>query len=78
MIDFWLSGGKLTGDGGEYRVRYTVDGSDTKYIDKWGPIWISGFTAGKHTVKLELVNQNGEVVDNGGYNSTSREITITK
>ena len=78
MIDFWLSGGKLTGDGGEYRIRYTVDGSDTKYIDKWGPIWLSGWTAGKHTVKVELVNQNGEVVDNGGYNSTSRDITITK
>ena len=78
MIDFWLSGGKLTGDGGEYRVRYVIDGGDAKYIEKWGPIWLSGWTAGKHTVKLELVNQNGEVVDNGGYNSTSREITITK
>jgi PBP1b-binding outer membrane lipoprotein LpoB len=78
MIDFWLSGGKLTGDGGEYRVRYTVDGGDAKYIEKWGPIWLSGWTAGKHTVKLELVNHNGEIVDNGGYNSTSREITITK
>jgi hypothetical protein len=78
MIDFWLSGGKLTGDGGEYRVRYTVDGGDAKYIEKWEPIWLSGWTAGKHTVKLELVNHNGEIVDNGGYNSTSRDITITK
>ena len=77
MIDFWLTNAKLTGDGGEYRVRYTIDG-DAKYIDKWGPIWLSGWTAGKHTVKLELVDQNGETVDNGGYNATSREITITK
>ena len=78
MIDFWLTGGKLKDDGGEYRVRYTVDNGDAKYIDKWGPIWLSGFTAGKHTVRLELVNQNGETVDNGGYNATSRDITITK
>jgi hypothetical protein len=78
MIDFWLSGGKLTGDGGEYRVRYTIDGGDAKYIEKWEPIWLSGWTAGKHTVKLELVNANGETVDNGGYNATSRDITITK
>ena len=78
MIDFWLTGGKLKEDGGEYRVRYTVDNGDAKYIDKWGPIWLSGFTAGKHTVRLELVNQNGETVDNGGYNATSRDITITK
>jgi hypothetical protein len=78
MIDFWLSNAKLTGDGGEYRVRYTVDNGDAKYIDKWGPIWLSGWVAGKHTVKLELVDQSGQTVDNGGYNSTSREITITK
>jgi len=78
MIDFWLFNGKLSGDGGEYRVRYTVDGGDAKYIEKWEPIWLSGWTAGKHTLKLELVNQNGEAVDNGGYNVTSRDITITK
>ena len=78
MIDFWLSNAKLVGDGGEYRVRYTVDNGDAKYIDKWGPIWLSGWTAGKHTIKLELVDQSGQTVDNGGYNATSREITITK
>lgn len=78
MIDFWLTNGKLTADGGEYRVRYTVDDGDAKYIDKWGPIWLSGWTAGKHTIRLELVDKNGQTVDNGGYNATSRDITITK
>src|ERR1041385_3969917 len=34
MIDFWLSGAKLQGDGGDYRVRYIVDDDDAKYIDK--------------------------------------------
>jgi len=78
MIDFWLANAKLTGDGGEYRVRYSVDGGEAKYIDKWEPIWLSGWSSGKHTVKLELVDQQGNVVDNGGYNSTTREITVTK
>jgi hypothetical protein len=78
MIDFWLSNAKLTGDGGDYRVRYTVDNGEPKFIDKWEPIWLSGWTAGKHTVKLELVDKNGNPVDNGGYNSTTREITVTK
>lgn len=90
MIDFWLTnvamGGQQHADK-QYiypsecnpcRVRYTIDGGEPKYIDEWAPIWLSGWTAGKHTVKLELVNQKGEAVDNGGYNSTSREITITK
>lgn len=78
MIDFWLSNGQLKGDGGTYRVRYTVDGGAPQYIDKWAPIWLSGWTAGKHTVKLELVDEDGGLVDNGGYNSTSREITVVK
>jgi hypothetical protein len=78
MIDFWLSNAKLQGDGGDYRVRYSVDGGEAKYIDKWEPIWLAGWAAGKHTVKLELVDKSGNVVDNGGYNSTSRDITVTK
>lgn len=78
MIDFWLSGAKLKGDGGEYRVRYTVDGGGSMFIDKWEPIWLSGWTAGKHTVKLELIDPDGGVVDNGGYNTTSRDITVVK
>ena len=78
MIDFWLSNAKLQGDGGEYRVRYSVDGGEAKYIDKWEPIWLTGWAAGKHTVKLELVDKAGNVADNGGYNSTSRDITVVK
>jgi hypothetical protein len=78
MIDFWLSNAKLQGDGGEYRVRYSVDGGETKYIDRWQPIWLSGWTAGEHTVKLELVDRSGNVVSNGDYNSTSRKITVVK
>lgn len=78
MIDFWLSNGKLQSNGGEYRVRYSVDGGEARFIDTWGPIWLSGWTSGKHTVKLELVDKSGNLVDNGGYNSTTREITVTK
>jgi hypothetical protein len=78
MIDFWLTKAKLQGEGGEYRARYSVDGGEPKYIDKWEPIWLTGWTAGKHTIKLELVDKDGAVVNNGGYNSTSRDITVTK
>jgi hypothetical protein len=78
MIDFWLTNAKLTGDGGEYRVRYTVDGGEAKFIEKWSPIWLAGWNAGTHKIKLELVDKSGNVVDNGGYNSTERTITVTK
>jgi hypothetical protein len=78
MIDFWLKNAKLQSDGGEYRVRYTVDGGSPQFIDSWAPIWLGGWMSGKHTVKLELVDKNGQVVDNGGYNVTTREINVVK
>jgi hypothetical protein len=78
MIDFWLSNAKLQGDGGTFRVRYSIDGGEPKFIDKWEPIWLSGWLSGKHQVKLELVDKDGNPVDNGGYNSTTREITVTR
>jgi hypothetical protein len=78
MIDFWLTNARLVGDGGEYRVRYAVDGAEPKFIDKWQPVWLSGWTSGAHKVKLELVDRNGNLVDNGGYNSTTRDITVIK
>jgi hypothetical protein len=78
MIDFWLSGARLAAEGGEYRVSYSIDGGEAKFIEKWWPIWLSGLSAGKHSVKLELVDKDGNVVENGGYNSTTREITVVK
>jgi hypothetical protein len=78
MIDFWLTGAKLKGDGGEYRVRYIVDDDEPKFLDKWEPIWLSGWIGGKHTVRLELLDKDGKPIENGGYNTTSREISVTK
>jgi hypothetical protein len=78
MIDFWLLNAKLQGDGGDYRVRYSIDDGATKFLDKWEPIWLSGWINGKHSVKLELIDKDGNAVENGGYNSTTRQITIAK
>lgn len=78
MIDFWLANAQLVGDGGKFRVRYSVNGGMPKYIDKWGPIWLSGWPTGKNTIKLELVDRKDRLVGNGGYNSTSREFTVTR
>ena len=78
MIDFWLKNARLQGEGGEYRIRYTIDGDAPQFIDVWQPIWLSGWTSGKHTIKLELVDKSGNLVENGGYNSTTREINVTR
>lgn len=78
MIDFWLSNARLKGDGGEYRVRYIIDDDDPRFIDKWDPVWLSGWLSGKHTVRLELLGKDDRPVENGGYNTTTRTITVQK
>lgn len=77
MLDFWLANAKLSGDGGEYKVRFIVDDGTPQLIDKWAPIWLSRWSPGKHTIKIELLDMDGNVVENGGYNTTTREITIS-
>ncbi len=78
MIDFWLSNARLKGDGGEYRVRYIIDDDEPRYIDKWEPVWLSGWLSGKHIVRLELLGPDQNPVKNGDFNITTREITIVK
>lgn len=78
MIDFWLVNAKLKGVGGEYRVRYIVDDDEPQYIDTWEPIWLTGWINGKHTVRLELLGGDQYPVENGDFNVTTREITVTR
>lgn len=78
MVDFWLSNAKLVSDGGEYRVRCVIDDGTPQFIDKWEPVWFSQWALGKHKIVLELVDRNGNLVDNGGYNSTTREFTVAE
>lgn len=76
MIDFWLSNAKLKEDGGDYAVVYTINGGAEQRITKWEPVWLSGWKKGANAVKLWLVDGEGNKVDNGGYNETTREITV--
>ena len=78
MIDFWISNARLKGDGGEYRVRYIIDDDDPRFIDKWEPVWLSGWLDGKHTVRLELLGPDQWPVKNGDFNITTREITVLR
>ena len=78
VIDFSLANAKLKGDGGEYRVRYIVDDDDMKWIDRWEQIVLTGWIAGKHTIRLELVGPDGWPYRNGDYNIVTREITVVK
>jgi len=75
MIDFWILNAKLKGDGGDFRVRYFIDDDEARYIDKWEPIWLNGWTPGKHSVRLELLGADQYPVKNG---IVTREITVVR
>ena len=77
-IDFSLANAKLKGDGGEYRVRYIVDDEEMRWIDRWEQIVLTGWTAGKHTIRLELIGPDGWPYRNGDYNIETRELTVIK
>ena len=78
VINFSLANAKLKGDGGEYRVRYIVDDDEMKWIDRWEQIVLTGWTAGKHTIRLELIGPDGWPYRNGDYNIETRELTVIK
>ncbi len=77
-IDFSLANAKLKGDGGEYRVRYIVDDEEMQWIDRWEQIVLTGWTPGKHTIRIELVGPDGWPYRNGDYNVVTRELTVVK
>ena len=78
VIDFSLANAKLKGDGGEYRVRYIVDDEEMQWIDADKQIVLTGWTPGKHTIRIELVGPDGWPYRNGDYNIVTRELTVVK
>ena len=77
VIDFSLANAKLKGDGGDYRVRYIVDDDEMQWIDRWEQVVLTGWTPGKHTIRLELIGPDGWPYRNGDYNIVTRELTVT-
>ena len=77
MVDYWLSNAKLKGDGGKHQVRCTIDGQ-VMIFEKWEPVWLTGWTVGKHKVQLELLDEKSQVVENGAYNIVTREFTVIR
>ena len=78
VIDFSLANAKLKGDGGDYRVRYIVDDEEMQWVDHWEEIVLTGWTPGKHTIRIELVGPDGWPYRNGDYNVVTRELTVVK
>ncbi len=80
LLDFYLTNAPLhlvakenPQDGiADWRIRCTING-ESFVIDRWEPIYLKGFNPGKNWVKLEFLDDKGNLVKNV-FNSTVRAI----
>jgi hypothetical protein len=80
MLDFYLTNAPLhlaaqenqDDNIADWRIRVTVNG-ESFLLDTWQPIYLKGFNKGQNWIKLEFIDENGEVVNNV-FNSTVRAI----
>ncbi|HEX2618438.1 MAG TPA: hypothetical protein VHL57_12905, partial [Flavobacteriales bacterium] len=73
LLDFYLLNTDLTDKG--LRVRATIDG-EVWTLAKWDAYFIEGLELGKHTVRLELIDANGQLVPGPFNDSGVREFNF--
>lgn len=73
ILDFYLVNTDLSPDGN--KVRATINGEQF-LIDKWAPYFMEGLPVGESSIKLELVDNTGNVID-GPFNTVERTISLT-
>jgi hypothetical protein len=73
LLDFYITNAQLSRDG--YKVRVTIDDIAERVLTRWTPYYVYGLKEGKHTFKLELLDESNTVVP-GMTNSITRTITL--
>lgn len=74
MLDFYLLNVNLSADG--YKVRATINDQEFM-IDEWSPYQIEGLPLGEVSVKLELLDAEGNNVP-GPFNTVERTVTLSE
>ena len=80
MLDFYLTNAPLhfvakenpEDNVADWRIRVTVNG-ESFIVDNWQPIYLKGFKKGENWLKLEFVDEQGQLVENV-YNNPVRII----
>lgn len=72
MLDFYLVNTSLSDNGN--KVQATINGVEF-LIDTWQPYLMKGLPLGTNTVKLELVDNDGNLIP-GPFNSVERTFTL--
>lgn len=74
LLDFYLVNVTLSEYG--YHVRATVNGNEFM-INDWKPFLLEGLPMGENTIKLELLDKDGNLVD-ASFNPVERTVTLSE
>ena len=72
LLDFYLVNTSLSSDGN--KVRVTIQDSEF-LIDEWAPYIIEGLPKGEISIKIELLNSQGKLIETP-FNPSVRKITL--
>ena len=72
LLDFYLVNTKISPNGN--KVRATVEGHEF-VIDEWAPYYIEGLPKGEVSIKLELIDAKGDLIDSP-FNPSTRTVTL--
>ena len=71
-MDFYLVNTNISPSGN--KVKATIQ--DTEFIiDEWAPYYIEGLPKGEISIKLELIDQMGELIETP-FNPSIRTVTL--
>jgi len=73
MLDFFLVNCTLSPEG--YNVKATINGKEF-LIDEWVPYYMEDLPMGENTIRLELIDAEGNTVDSP-FNPVERTVTLT-
>lgn len=74
MLDFYILNTQLSEEGN--KVKATING-ESFTISEWTPHYIEGLPIGENTIKLELIDAEGNLIE-GPFNSVERTVTLTE
>lgn len=73
LFDFYLVNTEIGANAN--KVRVTVNGDQEFMVDEWAPMVLEGLPMGENTVKIELVDSEGNLVESP-FNSEERTFTL--
>lgn len=76
MLDFYLLNTTISPYPDGNKVKATINGKEFT-VDTWAPYFIEGLPMGASTIKLELIDSEGKLIE-GPFNSVERTITLTE